>query len=165
MSKKMILMASALTIVAVGQIILAIFLYNPEASLAIINTGWGILWLSALFGWLPIFTFRKKGDVQGRGYIHTTKLVDSGVYAIVRHPQYLAGILISLALPLITQHWSVAALGAVAAVIYYINTFEEEKGCIEKFGQAYRRYMETVPRLNFILGMFRLATGRNKTRN
>ncbi|MFZ5910702.1 MAG: methyltransferase family protein [Chloroflexota bacterium] len=160
MSKKMILMAGALTIAAVGQIALAIVLYEPQASAAVINTGWGILWVSAIFGWLPIFTFRKKGEVKGRGYIQTTKLVDSGVYAIVRHPQYLAGVLMSIALPLITQHWSVLALGVVAAVIYYVNTFEEEKDNIEKFGQAYRRYMETVPRLNFILGIVRLVRRR-----
>ncbi len=160
MDKKMLFMGILLTIAAVGQIVLAIVLYDPDASAAVINTGWGILWLSAIFGWLPIFTFRKKGEVKGRGYIQTTKLVDSGVYAIVRHPQYLAGVLMGIALPLITQHWSVLALGVVAAVIYYINTFEEEKGNIEKFGEAYRRYMETIPRLNFILGIIRVARRR-----
>lgn len=153
-------MAGALIIAAVGQIVLAIVLYEPDASAAVINTGWGILWVSAIFGWLPIFTFRKKGEVKGRGYIQTTKLVDSGVYAIVRHPQYLAGVLMGIALPLITQHWSVLALGVVAAAIYYVNTFEEEKSNIEKFGQAYQRYMETVPRLNFILGIVRLVRRR-----
>lgn len=54
--------------------------------------------LSALFGWLPIFTFRKKGKVQGRGHIQTTVLVESGVYSIVRHPQYLSGILLCIGL-------------------------------------------------------------------
>jgi len=160
MSKKMMLMAGALTVAAVGQIVLAIVLYDPQASAVVINTGWGILWLSAIFGWLPIYTFRKKGEVKGRGYIQTTKLVDSGVYAIVRHPQYLAGVLMSIALPLITQHWSVAALGVAAAVIYYVNTFEEEKGTIEKFGEAYKQYMQTVPRMNFILGIIRLIRRR-----
>jgi protein-S-isoprenylcysteine O-methyltransferase Ste14 len=155
-SKKMIIYAAVLTIAAVGQIILAFFLYNPEGNELLINIGWGIMLLSAIFGWLPIFTFRKKGGVKGRGYIHTTILVDSGVYRIVRHPQYLAGILMNIALPLISQHWIIVVLGLIAAVINYINTYEEEKGCIEKFGEAYRQYMKAVPRMNFILGILRL---------
>jgi len=163
MSKKMILMAGILTVTAVSQIILAIALYNPQVNAAVINTGWGVLWISAVFGWLPIFTFRKKGQVKGWGYINTTKLVDSGVYAIVRHPQYLAGILISIALPLVTPHWSVAALGGCCAVIYYLDTYEEEKGAVEKFGDAYLRYAETVPRLNFILGIVRLIRRKKST--
>lgn len=153
-NKKMIIYAIVLTIAAVGQIILAFFLYDPEGNIPLINIGWGVLMLSAVFGWLPIFTFRRKGSVKGRGYIHTTVLVDSGIYGIVRHPQYLAGVLMSIALPMISQHWLVAMLGLVAAIIY-LNTHDEEKGCIEKFGEEYRLYMERVPRMNFVLGIIR----------
>lgn len=149
-----------LTIATVGQIILAILLYNPEGNTAWINAGWVILWISAIFGWLPIITFRRKGKVNGRGYIHTTVLVESGVYGIVRHPQYLAGILISIALPMITQHWLVAVPGIVAIIINYLNTYDEEEGCIEKFGEAYRQYMERVPRLNFLAGIVRAIRRR-----
>ncbi|MBN1318471.1 MAG: isoprenylcysteine carboxylmethyltransferase family protein [Anaerolineales bacterium] len=154
-SRKMNVYGVVLTIAAVGQIILAFLLYNPEGNTAVINAGWGVLMLSAIFGWLPIYTFRKKGRVQGKSYINTTKLVDSGIYAIVRHPQYLAGVLICIALPLISQHWLVAVPGIVAAVIYYMDTYEEEKGCIIKFGDEYRQYMQRVPRMNFILGIIR----------
>ncbi|MBM4029289.1 MAG: hypothetical protein FJ280_28415, partial [Planctomycetes bacterium] len=71
----------------------------------------------SIFGWLPIFTFKKMGGVsKGQSYIHTTALVDRGIYAIVRHPQYLAGILMGMALPFISQHWLVAVPGGV--VVY-----------------------------------------------
>ncbi|MBN2148104.1 MAG: isoprenylcysteine carboxylmethyltransferase family protein [Anaerolineales bacterium] len=163
---KMILTTTILTLVAVGQIILAILLYDPDANTTVINLGWVILWLSAIFGWLPILTFRKWGSVpKGKSYMQTTLLVDRGVYAIVRHPQYLAGILIGLALPLITQHWSVAVLGIVAIAIYYINTFEEETSCIEKFGEQYREYMQRVPRINFLLGIYRHFINRKDHRS
>jgi protein-S-isoprenylcysteine O-methyltransferase Ste14 len=146
-----------LTLAAVGQIALAFILYNENGNTTIINLGWVILWISAIFGWLPIFTFRKYGGVaKGKSYIQTSILVDSGVYAIVRHPQYLAGILIGLSLPLIAQHWLVAALGVIVIVITYVNTFDEETLNIEKFGEAYRQYMQRVPRLNFLLGIVRL---------
>lgn len=156
MNKKMIIMASILTIAAVGQILAAFFLYDPQGNELVINIGWGVLMLSAIFSWLPIFTFRRKGNVEGRGYIRITTLVDSGVYAIVRHPQYLAGILMSIALPLISQHWLVAVLGLIAALIYVQNTFDEEQGCIQKFSDEYKQYMQRVPRLNFIAGILRI---------
>lgn len=155
----MIITTTILILTALGQIILAILLYDPNANTAVINLGWVILWISAIFGWLPIFTFKKWGGVpKGKGYIHTTELVDQGIYAIVRHPQYLAGMLISLALPLITHHWAVAVLGVVTAAIYYLNTFDEEASVIEKFGDQYREYMQRVPRVNFLLGTYRILT-------
>ena len=112
--------------------------------------------LSAAFGWLPIFTLRRLGGVKGKGYIKTTILVDKGIYAIVRHPQYLAGVLMSAALPMISQNWLVAVLGLIAAVINYMNTYDEEIGCIEKFGDQYRDYMQAVPRMNFVRGIIRI---------
>ncbi|MBN2388623.1 MAG: isoprenylcysteine carboxylmethyltransferase family protein [Anaerolineales bacterium] len=160
---KMILMAAILTLAAVAQIVLAILLYNPDGNVAVINLGWVILWLSAIFGWLPIFTFKKWGKVpQGKGYIHTTALVDRGVYAIVRHPQYLAGILIGLGLPLISQHWLVAVLGVVVMVVAYLDTFDEERSTIARFGDEYLHYMQRVPRVNFLLGIVRLLWKRGK---
>ena len=120
-TKRNVIYSIILTIAAISQIILAITLYNPKANAGLLNTGWLILMLSALFGWLPILTLRSKGAVKGKGYIHTTQLVNSGVYAIVRHPQYLAGVLISIALPFITQHWLVAFLGLIAICIYYLG--------------------------------------------
>ena len=155
-TRRMKLGGVIITVLAVGQVLLAVILYDPEGNVPVINLGWGVMMLSAVFGWLPVLTFRRKGRVQGRSYVHTTMLVDSGVYAIVRHPQYLAGVLISLALAMISQHWAVAAVGAIAAVVYYRTTFDEEQASIEKFGQEYIDYMKRVPRMNFVLGIIRL---------
>jgi protein-S-isoprenylcysteine O-methyltransferase Ste14 len=157
----MIVEATILTIAAVGQIILAILLHNQDGNGAVTNIGWVILWLSAIFGWLPIYTFRKWGNVpKGKGYLHTTVLVDRGVYAIVRHPQYLAGILMSVALPLISPHWAVVLLGIVAAIVCYVNMVEEDASDIEKFGDAYKAYIQRVPRMNFLLGIARLIRAK-----
>jgi protein-S-isoprenylcysteine O-methyltransferase Ste14 len=165
MTKRTIILATILTIASVGQIVLAFLLYNEDGNTMVINLGWVILWISAIFGWLPIFTFKKLGRVpKGKAYLHTTILVDRGVYAIVRHPQYLAGILMGLALPLITQHWLVAVLGIIVIVITYVNTFDEEASNIVKFGDEYRQYMQRVPRLNFLIGIVRIIRQRGKTR-
>ena len=162
-STKAIVLATLLTIVAVGQIVLSFFLYNKDGNPIIRNIGWVVLWISAIFGWLPIYTFKKWGNVsKGKSYIQTTVLVDRGIYAIVRHPQYVAGMMIGAGLTLIAQHWLVAILGAIAIVIYYVDTYEEEKSATEKFGESYVKYMESVPRVNFVVGIFRLLRRRGR---
>ena len=133
MSRKMILQSILLTGTAGGQILAAWLLYNPGRNPAVINIGWGFIFLSAIFGWLPIFTFRSLGKIKGKSYTETTVLVDKGIYSIVRHPQYLAGILINIGLSLITSQWLVILLGIISWVIYYQNTFSEEKQNLERF--------------------------------
>jgi len=158
-----LLSAILLTVSAGGQIVLALLLYNPAGSALLETAGWGVLWLSAVFGWLPIFTLRRHGGVPGgKAYVHTTRLVKRGVYGIVRHPQYLAGVLLAVALPLIARHWLVALPGAAAIFIYYHDTFAEESACVRKFGDDYRRYMERVPRLNFAAGIVRRLRERKE---
>lgn len=153
-------MGILLTLTAVGQILAAWLLYDSTAPSVRINTGWGILFLSALFGWLPIFTFRARGKIEGKSYVNTTMLVDSGIYSIVRHPQYVAGILINIALSLITTHWLVILLGIICLAIYYSDSYAEEEKNLVKFGDDYLDYQRRVPRFNFLLGIFRVLSGR-----
>ncbi len=110
------------TLLLLAQMILSLFfgVRNPDGLQAIQYTGHLAWALSAVFGVLLIITFRMRGRVEkGKNYVHTTKLVDSGIYAIVWHPQYLAGVLISLALILMTQHWLIALLGVPAMVLIW----------------------------------------------
>ncbi|MBL7110662.1 MAG: isoprenylcysteine carboxylmethyltransferase family protein [Bacteroidales bacterium] len=114
---------------------------------------WGI---SFIFGWLPILVFKRKGGVpKGKSFVHTTVLVDSGLYSIVRHPQYTAGILFSLALVLISQSWLITAMGVIIITLLYVDILMADKLEVEKFGDDYKRYMKKVPGTNFILGIFR----------
>lgn len=150
------------SILMVLQIALSFFLYNKAGLQILGHVGWIIWAVSAVFGWMPIFTLRQKGEVaKGKSYIHTTVLVDSGIYAVVRHPQYLAGILMNLALMLIAQHWFIGIIGVAAMVFNYIDTLRAEQDLIEKFGDDYKRYMQKTPRMNFLLGLMRLL--RRKT--
>ena len=147
----------AWSVLIVLQIILSFFLHNQAGLPVLRHVGWLTLTVSAVFGWLPIFALRKAGGVsKGKSYIQTTVLVDSGVYAVVRHPQYLAGILLSLALILITQHWFIATIGVVAIVLNYFIALKADQGLIQKFGDDYIRYMDRVPRMNFLAGVIRL---------
>jgi len=106
----------------------------------------------------PMVMFPRRGGVpKGKSFVHTTQLVDIGIYAVVRHPQYLGGILsIFIATLLFYPHWLFAVLGIPGAIILYWSAREEEKGLVERFGGDYRTYMERVPRMNLILGIMRL---------
>jgi protein-S-isoprenylcysteine O-methyltransferase Ste14 len=142
----------------VGQIILVfIFGMVNEAELhAVMYAGWVVWCVSCVLGWMPIFVLKRQGGVpKGKGFVHTTVLVDSGLYSIVRHPQYAAGVLFSLALILISQTWLVAAIGVVVIVLSYVDILMADKYEIEKFGDTYKRYMKEVPRINFLLGVIR----------
>jgi len=152
---------TAWSILIVLQIILSFFLHNQAGLPVLGHVGWITMAVSAIFGWLPIFAFRKEGGVpKGRSYIQTTVLVDNGVYAVVRHPQFLAGMLLSLALVLITQHWLIATIGVAAMVLNYLVALKADQELIEKFGEDYERYMQKVPRMNFLAGIMRLLQRR-----
>ena len=89
--------------------------------------------------------------------MHTTVLVDSGIYALVRHPQYVSFLLLSIVLILLAQHWLIVVIGVAAMAVVYAGIVPQaDHANIEKFGDAYTRYMRRVPRLNLVLGIMRL---------
>lgn len=142
-------------IVTVVQFVLIFFFSDPKVS-ALFYTGWGIWIGSLVLGWLPIHTLRKKGRVpEGESYVKTKDVVDTGVYSIVRHPQYTGLMLFNVSLVLITQHWLVGVVGAISIILAYASTLQEDQALLRKFGNDYKKYMEDVPRTNVLLGIYR----------
>jgi protein-S-isoprenylcysteine O-methyltransferase Ste14 len=146
------------TILFISQIIIGIYLLPSVSQVKIVAyLGAGLYVVSGLvFGWLPVREFRKKGKVRkGESYIHTTKIVDTGIFSIVRHPQYVTFILWAIAGMLLFQHWIIVLLGVPIFPLTYIDLIKADKDAIEKFGDDYRAYMKKVPRANFLLGIIR----------
>jgi protein-S-isoprenylcysteine O-methyltransferase Ste14 len=142
----------------ISQIIVGIYLLSGVSQIEILAyVGVGLYVFSGLvFGWLPVIEFRKKGEIRrGKSYIHTTQLVDTGIYSIVRHPQYVTFILWAIAGMLLFQHWIVVLLGIPIVPLTYIDLIKADKDAIEKFGDDYKAYMKRVPRANFLLGIIR----------
>jgi protein-S-isoprenylcysteine O-methyltransferase Ste14/NAD-dependent dihydropyrimidine dehydrogenase PreA subunit len=120
--------------------------------------GWIVLVLGFLFFLSPFLYFKTKGKpTEDKSLMDTTVIVESGTYGIVRHPQFLGGVLMMIASILISQHWLAAIIG-VPFIVWICTKWvqEAEDNLIQKFGEDYRRYMEKVPRLNFLLGIIRL---------
>ncbi len=111
----------------------------------------------------PIIMFPRRGGVaKGKSFVHTTRLVDTGIYAVVRHPQYLGGVLALFVTTLLWYpHWLFAILGIAGTVILYLSTKWEEKRLINQFGDEYREYMKRVPRMDLITGIFRWRRRKN----
>jgi protein-S-isoprenylcysteine O-methyltransferase Ste14 len=146
------------SVLCVSQIVVGTYLLSEISQVQILAyVGVGLYVISGLvFGSLPVIEFRRKGGVgKGRSYIHTTKLVDTGVYSIVRHPQYVTFILWAIAGMLLFQHWMVVLLGIPIVPLTYSDLIKADADAIEKFGDDYKAYMRRVPRANFLLGIIR----------
>jgi hypothetical protein len=83
------------------------------------------------------------------------RLVDTGIYSIVRHPQYVTFILWAIAGALLFQHWIVVMLGLPVVPLTYIDLIRADPNVIEKFGDDYKAYITRVLRVNFLLGLVR----------
>jgi len=146
------------SVLFISQIIVGIYLLSEVSQIEILAyIGVGLYVVSGVaFGWLPVIEFRKKGGVRkGKNYINTTKLVDTGIYSIVRHPQYVTFILWAISGILLFQHWIVVLLAIPIVPLTYVDLIKADRDAIEKFGDDYKAYMKKVPRANFLLGILR----------
>ena len=153
------------SILFISQIIVGIYILSDVSQIEILAyVGVGLYVFSGIvFGMLPVMEFRKKGRVRkGKSYIHTTKLVDTGIYSIVRHPQFVTFILWAIAGMLLFQHWIIIILGIPIIPLTYFDLIRADKDAIEKFGDDYKAYMNRVPRANFLLGIIRFLRRRKK---
>ncbi|MEA2071270.1 MAG: hypothetical protein U9O98_08270, partial [Asgard group archaeon] len=73
---------------------------------------------------------------------------------------YLSGIMISLALAIMSQHWLVIILTIPPIICIYIDTIREDKDLLKKFGKEYEKYMNQVPRLEPISGLIKFIIRR-----
>jgi len=154
------------SILIVIQYVLAFFVFKLPGLEALQWVGWGIWVISLILGFGPMVILRQRGGVaKGKSYVETTRLVDTSLYAIVRHPQYLSGILFNVALILLAQHCLIFLIGIVSSGLIYKDILEADQEGIEKFGDEYRRYMQRVPRANLLLGLVRLIKSKRSSKH
>ena len=82
------------------------------------------------------------GDREG---MTESDLITAGVYGIVRHPLYVAGMIVVTFSPRITENG--LALTVLADLYFLFGMFIEERRFLRIFGDAYRQYMRQVPRM------------------
>jgi len=112
-------------------------------------------------GGVDVSNLQKMGNIEAqaghrkRFGVGTTILVDRGLYSVCRHPQYFSWMIFNVTLTLIAQSCIVAILGVGSMISIYIQARQDGHSLIQKFGDNYKRYMESVPRMNLFLGIFR----------
>ena len=118
----------------------------PPAPMVIQLVGWILLVVGiALIILSTVTLFRKRTD----------SVISSGVFSLIRHPMYLGSIFLFLAMPCFLPHWIMVILAVVNAIFIYWFMLNEEQKNIEKFGDEYERYMQSVPRANLFTGLTR----------
>jgi protein-S-isoprenylcysteine O-methyltransferase Ste14 len=114
---------------------------------------------------LPMFTLKRHGEVpEGESYMATTRVVDRGLFGVVRHPQYLGYILMGITFALVSQRWYSVGLAALGSVFFLLHTRQEEGVLQDRFGPEYVDYMARVPALNLLSGLAR-ALRREQNRS
>ncbi len=163
-SLKDIILTTIFTIFFIVQIILMFLFFNELSLIILAYIGYVIWGFSIYFGLISFWTFKKRGSVEkGKSYLNTTKVVEKGPYAIIRHPQYLGGILFTISITLWTQIWLSLILSITIIILTYQWTYTEDKNLIDKFGDDYKKYKVKVPRLNPILGIIKYFILRKKS--
>lgn len=148
-------------LVVVQLALLAVGGFGSLSWLALIG---GLLVVIALvFLIVPVVQFKRHGGVaRGDIFANTTVVVDTGLYAVVRHPQFLAMPVLVVGIALLAQRWSVALVGAAAVGAFLVDFKRADRRDVAKFGQPYREYMQRVPGWNPLAGLWRLRSGARR---
>lgn len=139
--------------------ILAIILLNADAwfverysPLQLLS--WWLLTLSILAVLLGVLQLKLHGRAQASqrddaalyGFERTTALVDSGIYALVRHPMYLSLILLAWGAALKNLSGLTLGLALFTTACLYLTARRDEDECLKFFGSVYAAYMRRTRR-------------------
>jgi protein-S-isoprenylcysteine O-methyltransferase Ste14 len=72
--------------------------------------------------------------------------VTRGIFRILRHPAYLSGFLMYAGIGIACASWVLLLLAVLWIVFLHIAVPAEERFLLEKYGDAYREYMNRTPR-------------------
>ncbi|WP_298356432.1 isoprenylcysteine carboxylmethyltransferase family protein [Rhodoblastus sp.] len=86
------------------------------------------------FAWRPLYEAQRAG-----------KVATTGPYSRIRHPQYVAFVAVMLGFLLQWPTIPTLLMFPVMAYVYARLARREEQASIERFGDAYRGYMEKTP--------------------
>lgn len=115
-----------------------------------------LLGLAVVFVGLPFGQLRKHGAAAaGASFMETTAIAQRGLYALVRHPQYLGYDFLAWGFATSAPHWGTILPAIVVAVGCSLQARAEERHLLEQFGDAYGDYMRTVPRFGVLTGLVR----------
>ena len=69
-----------------------------------------------------------------------------GLFRYSRHPMYLASFLASIGVSIACASWLYLLISVISKILIFLFVPVEERGLLEKYGDAYREYMNRTPR-------------------
>jgi len=106
--------------------------FGPFHLLSFIFIGLGFVLIS--IGWTALY------EAQRQGQLATT-----GIYARIRHPQYVGFVLVMFGFLLQWPTLLTLAMFPVLVIMYWRLAKAEERDSLAQFGDAYRDYIRQVP--------------------
>ena len=118
--------------------------FGPFHIASFVFIGWGFWLLSE--AWPPLYHAQRE-----------QRVAREGIYARIRHPQYVGFFLIMTGFLLQWPTLLTLAMYPILVWVYARLSIAEERESLKRFGEAYARYMTEVPR--FIPRRHRAADG------
>lgn len=113
-----------------------------------------IFYISTLFAYGPLLVLVHSWRILFRAQ-KEGRVADAGIYAYVRHPQYVCFVFIMLGFLIQWPTIPTLVMFPILVVTYWRLAKREEKKSLEEFGQAYANYTE---RVGAFLPRFRLCS-------
>jgi protein-S-isoprenylcysteine O-methyltransferase Ste14 len=118
--------------------ILPHFSYHTSYLISILNfISWPLIIIGSIlflinFSQIYWNKFTRKGIVCG------------GMYKVIRHPQYLSLAILGLGTTIYWPRFLVYLMYCSMLFLYYFLARQEERICLAKFGESYKRYLENT---------------------
>jgi protein-S-isoprenylcysteine O-methyltransferase Ste14 len=120
-----------------------------------------ILYLSIGLFVVAILSLRRGGEPTC-GWEDTTVVTTRGIHGLVRHPMQLSGILGACGAAVAKPALVVLALSCVSVTCFALAARAEDRFNVAKFGEPYRTYIQQVPALNLLAGIWAEVRARKQ---
>jgi protein-S-isoprenylcysteine O-methyltransferase Ste14 len=74
------------------------------------------------------------------------KVITKGLYGVSRNPMYIGLLLMQIGLGITCSSWLYLLLTVVLMILLNANLSAEERYCLHRYGDDYRKYMTKTPR-------------------
>jgi protein-S-isoprenylcysteine O-methyltransferase Ste14 len=135
----------------IASIIIGVFIgisgigFIPVKMISLI--GLVLIVLGLIVRWTAILTLKKYFTVDV-SILKEHKIIDKGIYKVIRHPAYAGSLLSFLGLGLAFSNWLSTLVIFIPILIAFIYRIQiEEKTLIQAFGDEYINYSKTTKRL------------------
>jgi len=103
--------------------------------------------LTAVGAWFGIEGLRTTGMEVAETHCLPKKIVTTGPYSIVRHPQYFGWILAHVGISVLLSVWYSMLFTPLLLLLIYLISRKEEEELTREFGREYKDYQKKVPML------------------